>query len=170
MHATLDQMAAQMDLNSRAGYVSFLRMNEAGLAAVQGADCAPGVAAMQADLLARLRQDLAALGAAPLGATGEARANLSPLALDYVLAGSRLGGAVLRQRWQAGALGRAGAPSAYMSAPDYLEIWRAFCAAARDLPATGAVADQVVADAATVFGIFIHSAKAAITGKSEANA
>lgn len=170
VHAALDQMAGQMDLDSHTGYVAFLKMNEAGLAALQGAGCAPGLAAMQTDLLARLRQDLAALGAAPLAQTGERRADLSPLALDYVLAGSRLGGAVLRQRWQAGALGRAGAPSAYMSAPDYLDLWRGFCAAARDLPATGAAADQVVTDAATLFDMFIRSAQAAIAGKSEVNA
>lgn len=159
-----------MDLNSHQGYVAFLRMNEAGLAAMQGRRCAPAVAAMRADLLLRLRQDLATMEEVPLPDMAEPAADLAPLAIDYVLSGSRLGGVVLRQRWEAGPLAREGAASSFMTASDYLETWRAFCATARDLPATGAMADQIVADAATVFAVFLRSAQAASAGRSEVNA
>ena len=149
-----------MDLETYAGYVAFLRLQEAGLTAVFDAVSRADVTEMCDDLLERLRFDLARLGADTV-AVMSPPPGLHPLAVTYVLSGSRLGSSVLRQRWENGALAQSGLPAAYMKAPEYLEIWRAFCSEARNLPATGAVADQIVSDAIKVFQVFQAAALAA---------
>lgn len=165
-HDALDDVSAQMTLETLEGYVSFLGMHAFGMGAIEGLACGDDVAAMRADLLQRVRGDLVALGQT-VPTPPSAPPQIDPLAIAYVLAGSRLGNAVLRQRWERGELARSGVPSAFITAPDYHEVWRAFCAQAREMPATGPAADRIVADSDQLFKQFHAGAIAALARKSE---
>lgn len=161
IHSELDAVAGRMDLETRRGYVSFLRLHEAGLSATRDICCPADVAAMRDDLCERVQRDLAELGADPVVVI-QAPPGLHPLALTYVLAGSRLGSNLLRQRWEQGSLAKSGLPTAFMKAPAYIEVWRAFCEEASLLPANDAFADRILADAIKVFQVFQAGALAAL--------
>lgn len=161
-HEALDERVSGQDLQSLAGFTAFLRMNEAGYGDLSNYAARPEVTAALRDLCQRARDDLAALGAAPLPRRVWSGPAPAALAIEYVVAGSRLGGEVLRRQWENGPLAARG--SSYMSAPNYLELWRAFIAATADLPGDDASADAVVADARRVFQMFNDLAAVSLKG------
>jgi heme oxygenase len=125
-HATLDSAFGSLDLAERADYARFLCGHAIGIAPLFGSfrafvegdlglDCP--------DYPAMLRTDLAALGidAAGLPSLGTPT-ELTPSATGYVIAGSRLGLAMIRK---GGYWGRSHAlPSAYMEDEAGLAIWK----------------------------------------------
>lgn len=125
-HATLDSAFGSLDMNERADYARFLSGHAIGIAPLFDSfrafveddlelDCP--------DYPAMLRDDLAALGVDALSLPSlAAPAQLTPSATGYVLAGSRLGLAMIRK---GGYWGKAHAlPSAYMEDEAGLAIWK----------------------------------------------
>ncbi|RVT81704.1 hypothetical protein DXV76_19875 [Rhodobacteraceae bacterium CCMM004] len=151
-HERLDALVESWDVGTRAGVTRFLTMQAAALPALR-ADGPLKSAAAIADLADRARADLARLGATVPSprSTGPA---LRPLAVDYVVAGAHLGGAVLARRWAVSADPTVRAADRYFTAPPGSALWRDVCADAAARPADGAEADATVADANTVFAIF----------------
>lgn len=146
-HERLDEGVSRFDLATRSGLVGFLQMHEAALTGLVPRAPQGALREAMGDLPQRAAKDLVALEAPRL--TVAAPQEIHPLALDYVICGSRLGATVLQKRWQAG--GQAPAGARYMAAPDYIDLWRAFCETARLAPGHGVEADAVLADAARLF-------------------
>ncbi len=104
-HARVDALFSDSDLASRAGYARFLARQAAAHLPVERAIDAAGAEALVPDWPARRRAPLLLADLADLGPTTIAEERfLLPggeaalLGAVYVLEGSRLGGAVLRQR------------------------------------------------------------------------
>lgn len=155
-HAILDGLVSAFDIADRRGLAGFLGMQWSVLSCLHPAAAGAATAPVIEDLLHRAAHDLAHLRH-PLPPRAATPLRPHPLAIDYVVAGSRLGAAVLRERWRASgdpAVQRAGA---YFSAPAYLEHWRAFCATAEGVRA--AEATGIVQDAVALFELHIRCAR-----------
>lgn len=160
VHGDLDGLASRLDLRTRHGLAAFLAMQLAGFRALLPTAPPGPVRSAMADLAERAAADLNMLGApepAPQpGVTAD------PLALAYVIGGSRLGTVVLAQRWRSSRDPAVRAASAYFSAPDHRDIWRRFCATASRMPADGPVARVILRDARAVFDLFLDAARASL--------
>jgi len=163
-HATLDAAFGSLDLSDRDDYIRFLRGHAMGLAPLfddfrsfvegdLGLPCP--------DYPRMLAADLHALGEGPGGLSVPAAAQTTPSATGYVIAGSRLGLAMIRKR---GYWGHANAlPSAYMEDEQGIAIWREAAARLKGLPAdaTGREARAAVAAFDTFRAAFAASAPTA---------
>lgn len=165
-HTALDQHVSQLDLQTLSGlkrYVCMYATALEGLLAV--VDASPTRDAI-ADLHARSKRDLNHLG----GATCSQSIGFTPdpLAVDYVVLGSRLGSAVLKKRWN-GASDRAVlAVNALFSAPSYLPLWNAFCDQLAHSATSPAAANRVIQHANALFAFFDRCIPATDTWLSNA--
>lgn len=153
-HDRLDRMAAGFDLSQRAGYGRFIRGHALATADLLGQGAELGLLRHR---LALANGDLSAMGMAPV----PARPDTPPgdgapsLGLRYVIAGSHLGARGLVQ---------AGRPSALLTDPALADHWAALVAVLKARPATGAAADQVVAQARGVFDSYACAFRRAAAG------
>ncbi len=154
-HDRLDRAVTNFDLRTSGGLAAFLRLQEAALTRLCPLAPAAGVAAAMWDLRDRARSDLASLGVTRLEGTLPPMGVPHPLSVDYVIAGSRLGSRILRARWEEASDPSVKAARAYMTAPDYVGLWREFCEASEQLPATGEYADRVTEGAAAIFRLYL---------------
>lgn len=94
-HDRLDALYGQLDLSVRDDYLLFLQAHHAAHSVVEPL-IQPAPARQQA-----LAADIRALGAVPLaGFAASYTRHAHPLGLSYVVAGSFLGGQVLRKAWE----------------------------------------------------------------------
>ncbi|WP_252737506.1 hypothetical protein [Citreicella sp. C3M06] len=119
-HDTAEAVFSRFINDPRAGLAWFLAAQHAAFAALQhGAQ----TGALLSDLTARLESDLADLGRVPVAVRG---VDIDPLAVDYLVLGSRLGTEVLRRRLMA--------ETPPMPIPSYFlacaapGLWRQHCA------------------------------------------
>ena len=148
-HVALDDHVTRLDRQGAEGYARFLLLQWRLFAALEpvsrDAACAPVIR----DLKQRSAADLERLDrAAPVPALPLMP---HPLAVDYLVSGSRLGAQVLRKRWLDRGLPEVSSACAYLSAPSYAEYWRGFVARAEKLPGEGAAADRIVKDCTRLF-------------------
>jgi hypothetical protein len=107
------------------------------------------------DLIARLDADLAATGTTAHPA--QPLRGLDPLAVDYLILGSRLGTEVLRR--QIFADQPPSALPAYFQLSPQPDLWRAHCAALDAIDPASARAAAVIADTNTAFSLFQQAAR-----------
>ncbi|NIZ12096.1 biliverdin-producing heme oxygenase [Phaeobacter sp. HF9A] len=103
------------------------------------------------ELQQRVHQDLVTLDEQPLPASLDLGFRPHPLAVDYVVSGSRLGAQVLKKHWFDSGLTEVDRVCAYLSAPAHTSYWREFLARSTALPAQGKEADTIVIDCITLF-------------------
>lgn len=156
LHHTLDKSLGSLCLLDPVGLTAFLKINERGLSALAGYSGTGGRIA--ADLVDRLRRDLAILGTDPLPPAPPLPADLSPLAVDYVVLGSRLGTSVLRRDWVRATHPLVQRACNYFTAPAQVDAWRAFCGQTGNMPSSGQAADCVSGDILQIFRLFCRSA------------
>ncbi len=115
-------------------------------------------------LLARtrraLRADLAVLGAARSHLCLPPPGPLGPLALDYVLEGSRMGTRLLARRWAETRDPAVARARNYFTAPSESGRWRTVCAALSAVPVDSAEAETLVHDTKRLFDLFHRAVKA----------
>ena len=148
-HARLDSAISTADVATRSGFVRFMQTHEAAFRALDSVARSPQLH----DLADRAARDLQSLGAEAV-VLPRIEAALDPWAVEYVVQGSRLGTKVLKRRWQESTDPQVRAASAYFDAPSDPAAWRSTCDALDALPAKGAEADRIVADARRIFDIF----------------
>lgn len=169
-HEALDAQVSAFDLSTRSGLRCFLAMQVQALSALasvaDGAACAPIIRVLRNGA----RDDLATLSGRVPAPAPAPRHKPHPLALDYVISGSRLGTVVLKRRWQASTDPAVRAATAYFGAPDGIEHWRAFCASTEAIDAAGAVSDSIVADAAGLFDFYGRCAASAASFEKDYHA
>lgn len=108
------------------------------------------------DLLMRLFADVG-----PGPTQGQAGQPLHPVAIDYIVLGSRLGTEVIRRR-----LVKADpdiAMPSYFLAPPVGPVWQRHCAGLDSMAARSPEADRIVADATEAFKIFDRAAAAHVS-------
>ena len=156
LHDRLDGAVARMDVREVAGLRGFLAMNAAafGALACGGAKGVHVGTATIAGLAEAATRDLVSLGAAP-GRVAPVMAD--PLAVDYVVLGSRMGTRVLRRRWQGARNSSVLQADRYFSQPDMAPEWRALCDDLSARPGDDARARVVLADARALFTLFLDA-------------
>jgi len=157
-HYRLDTRVSGWDLVDRHGLAAFLGMQRRALGALRPYARGDLSQDMMDDLHARAGADLTILGCDASVPTRDLPVAPMSLALDYVIAGSRLGSALLGKRWLGARDMQVRRASAYFSAPSYIEVWQTFCAQAARLPAEGLAADRIVCDANHIFQFYDHCA------------
>jgi heme oxygenase len=135
-HATLDAAFGSLDLSRRDDYVRFLRGHAIGMAPLFASfqsfvECELGTTCP--DYPAMLAADLASLDEAAPAFAVEPAGPIANAATGYVIAGSRLGLAMIRKQ---GYWGRSNElPSAYMEDDLGLAIWKEAATRLKALPA-----------------------------------
>ncbi|MEO1640114.1 MAG: biliverdin-producing heme oxygenase [Pseudomonadota bacterium] len=160
-HRALDVRVSGFDLQRPEGLAGFLAMQSGALQYLLTLDPEPDCAAVMQDLLQRADDDLVTLGARRATLPENALTEAHPLAIDYVIGGSRLGTQVLKQRWATSTHPLVQTADAYFGAPTHIAHWKAFCATAEAMPADSAEADLIVIDARRLFVFYEVCAVAA---------
>ncbi|WP_143089826.1 biliverdin-producing heme oxygenase [Tropicimonas isoalkanivorans] len=160
-HDRLDRHVSTFDLGEPDGLRSFLAMQLMALTRLEplakNSICAPAIH----DLRARAEFDLRGLDETTALSCPDLTFTPHPMSVDYVIAGSRVGTAILRKRWLASKNAEVRATSAYFSAPTYMDMWRAFCDRATRETSSGPQADRIVGDAIGLFDFYGHCAASA---------
>lgn len=158
-HEQLDDMVSDFDLTTQRGLACFLQMQIRAFSSLQPHAYGTACQGALGDLTYRANCDLARFeqqAQSPVQIAG----SLHPHAIDYVVAGSRLGTQVLKKRWLATTDDRVREADAYFSAPAYIGVWKAFCAAAEAMSATGTIADTIIDDVHRIFALYKECARA----------
>ncbi len=163
-HEALDMLMSGFDLARIEGLHGFLATQQLALSQIENvADAADSRRAI-CIIREAAETDIKALGGKSVVSRPCLNFSPTPLAIDYIIAGSRLGSIVLKKRWLAAKDPTVRSACAYFTAPDFLQLWRAFCQRAQSIDGAGAQADRIVGDAARLFD-FYAACTGAITGE-----
>ena len=168
-HELLDDEVSRFDLTTPYGLLCFLNMQSAALQTLAESPVSAQIDAMIRDLRQRAERDLRRLGSS----TQKTEATIEPvhlLAIEYAIAGSRLGSQLLKKKWQAATKPQVRRANAYFSAPSYIERWASFCDTTAAMPAAGPLADQIVRDADRIFQMYRECARAPLLVKGATHA
>ena len=153
-HERLDALVSTFDLRTPSGLAAFLSMQASALGAISGGPGSAPTLEMAADLAARARADLALLEQAGRLTIPSLPRDLDPLAVDYIVSGSRLGTMVLKRRWEASTDRQVRAARNYFTAPSYIETWKSFCAEAESDAFDPARKRKIVNDTNVLFDFY----------------
>ncbi|SLN44160.1 biliverdin-producing heme oxygenase [Pseudooctadecabacter jejudonensis] len=158
-HQAVDDIMSNMDVMTHAGFVSFLTVHRMCFDAMSKASPAGHTAkSVLDDLISRIDADLKVLGAPIPSQDPQPLGTLDPLAIDYVVEGSRLGSKVLRRRWEGTSDPVVKSANAYFSHIPPTSRWQQVCSALAEIETAGPRADRIGADTRKLFGIFRHAA------------
>ena len=111
-----------------------------------------------ADLLRRacraLAADLATLDADKGNVAAYLPDGVDPLAIAYVIGGSRLGSQVLKRRWSQSDCPKVKGANAYFSMPNEALYWQSVCKDLAKLAPGDPRTDRIVGDTKTIFEMF----------------
>ena len=171
-HARLDDLFSALDITRRVDYARFIGVHLTVFEVLRPHLSPASLTRPQ--LLAGLtclQRDLATLGQRRLetqAGHGEAD-GLEPLAVDYVVAGSRLGLKVLKARWAGSADPLVRAAGAYFTQPFAASPWPKVCRALSKVPVDSARAGAITRDTRRIFNLFAaaYGSAARVKGVSE---
>ena len=173
-HQRLDDLFSALDITRRVDYARFIGVHLAVFEVLQR-HLAPSSLTRQQLLagLACLQRDLATLGERraqmrhrptghdemPTGhdempAGHDAADGLDPLAVDYVVAGSRLGLKVLKTRWASSSDPLVRAAGAYFTLQNAAPSWPKVCRALSTVPLDSTRAGAITRDTKRIFDLF----------------
>lgn len=158
-HDRVDDAFSAMDIQTQDGLRAFLGVHGAcfqGMLGVAHSDSS--ARRMLSDMIARIRVDLHELGGCiEVRATGLTD-GVDPLALDYVLEGSRLGSKVLKKRWGAASDPAVLRANAYFSMPSDASRWSQVCFKLGRVPVDTKQAHDITQDVIRLFTLFHDTA------------
>ena len=166
-HQRLDDLFSALDIARRVDYAHFVGVHLAVFEVLQR-HLAPSSLTRQQLLagLACLQRDLATLGKraaqmrhspaehGEMPAEHDAADGLDPLAVDYVVAGSRLGLKVLKTRWASSSDPLVRAAGAYFTLQNAAPAWPEVCRALSTVPLDSARAGAITRDTKRIFDLF----------------
>lgn len=153
-HDAVDALFSSLDLGARSGMGRFVRVHECAFSSLLPSSDGAACRDLLADLVDRLRRDLSRLGEEALAPEPEPAPAYHPLAVDYVVEGSRLGTNVLRRRWEASGDPVVRAADAYFTRPHEPVPWRTVCSRLASLPPDGDLAADVSRSTVAIFELF----------------
>ena len=156
-HARLDELFSALDITRRVDYARFIGVHLAVFEVLRPHLSPASLTRPQLLAgLACLRRDLTTLGQRRLEIQvgHKAADGLDPLAVDYVVAGSRLGLKVLKTRWAGSADPLVRAAGAYFRQPFAASLWPKVCRALSKVPVDSAQAGAITRDTRRIFNLF----------------
>ena len=159
-HQRVDDLFSALDIARRIDYARFIGVHLAVFEVLRRHLTPTSLTRRQLLAgLAGLQRDLATLGQRRLEVRhtpaehGEAGA-LDPLAVDYVVAGSRLGLKILKTRWASSSDPLVRAANAYFTMPNAASPWPDVCRALSTVPPGSARAGAITRDTKRIFDLF----------------
>ena len=156
-HDRVDTLFTGIDIAEFAGFTRFLEIHLACfrmmLTRSTGND---GVFAILIDLIRRIEDDLSTLGVWEIDQPSLQLDKIDPLALDYMVAGSRLGTKVLRKRWGSTDDRRVRAAERYFGFEGGSEYWKTVCNMLSAIPADSERAATITRDVKALFALFVN--------------
>lgn len=147
-HDQLDAMLSDLDLTDHRDLGDFFAIHLRAFCAIQPVRPYPGLA----ELITALEEDLRTLSvAAPAPYEGQM---YDPLAVAYIIEGSRMGTMVLRKRWQKARDPRVREAAAYFTRPGSPNQWRSLCEELARIPLGTPRAISIIADTRAIFALF----------------
>ncbi|MBO6781783.1 MAG: hypothetical protein JJ899_00645 [Alphaproteobacteria bacterium] len=154
------------DISTASGLAGFLNMQASALSGLHLAQAGDTFRPVIADLVTNARRDLHTLGSPTPRSAAMPDSGFHPVAVDYIVGGSQLGAAVLKQRWASSGDPVVLAARSYFSAPPHTDLWREFTSRLGAMPADGAVANRIVEDARRLFLFFTDALPALNSSKA----
>ncbi len=162
-HERVDHMLSQLDITDHGGFGQFLGIHSTCFQAMRDATPEPSIAhAALSDMLLRIGQDLEKLSESAIVGEVPTLAPVDPLALDYVLEGSRLGTRVLKTQWMETADARVTQADRYFSMVTDAGRWREVCETLSAIDPQSPRATAIIADARALFEMFYTVSKTRI--------
>ncbi len=158
-HDRVDSLISEIGVTSRRGFAQFLTLHKSCFITMRAATPPASEAALSlSDMLMRIDADLAILDH-PLPAPPQTTLGpIDPLAIAYMIEGSRMGSKVLHRRWSATADPLVAQAQSYFSTPADAGRWRTVCDQLAAVPLDSPRADTIIQDTTTLFELFYHSA------------
>lgn len=161
-HTRVDAALSEFDVATKAGLTGFLDIHHACFSQMRtasgpDADLCAGLT----DMIDRIDADLQRLGARPSLATEGLDGAVDPLAMAYLVEGSRLGSKVLGRRWAASADPDVLAADTYFSLEPVKGRWREVCDLLAAVPADSTRAATILRDTSMLFRLFLQTAQVA---------
>lgn len=157
-HQAIDTLMSGLDLADRVDFTRFCRIH---LACFTTLARQSGLDAATADLLRRasaaLADDLAVLGADQAGLTADLPGPVDPLAVAYIIGGSRLGSQVLKSRWSQSACPHVRGANTYFTMPAEALYWRSVCDDLAGMAADDPRGAGIMADTDRIFRMFAQA-------------
>lgn len=158
-HEAVDDAFGAHDLSTSAGYVAFLGAHEVALAALAAQPELPrALLDWIAQDRARIARDLTVLRARAVPAQLPNLPPCHPLAVEYILRGSKMGLRMLWARWNAAQGTRAGATDHFLSNSPPDGSWRAFCTRLDQIPPNSSAGNAIIRDSIEIFGLYTKAA------------
>ena len=156
-HDQLDQMFRTVDISQRDGFALFASVHRTCFQAMSDRYPSGGHASeFLGQMVDCLSHDIRIIGATSLDATPELPKQIDPLAIDYLVAGSRMGSKVLLKRWAKSGDPRVQQACHYFGLQGDGQFWKDTCAALSLIAPSSARANEIVTDTQILFGLFIR--------------
>lgn len=154
-HDRLDQLVGSLDISQRSGFTAFAEMHLSCFLAMQSrqSEDSNSVQTLQ-DMIDGLRKDLLVITDRETVTRSELTHTVAPLAIDYIVAGSRLGSKVLRKRWSKSTDASVQGASVYFQQDADPKLWPETCASLSEVASTSLQAATIVKDTKTLFQLF----------------
>lgn len=158
-HLMVDEAISGLDISKPSDLAQFLSIHLTCFHAMARASQDAATIARLDAMTSRIERDLETLGqpAQPVPASPSGR--LDPLALDYVLEGSRLGTQVLKRRWAASTDPTVQRADAYFTLHADKLRWRATCDALAAVDPESPRASRITGDTRALFQLFYRASQ-----------
>lgn len=154
-HDRVDRIFSDIDIGCASGFAFFCRAHLSCFTAFSQRMTAAARGRMLLDgMIDGLERDLGVLGIVPAAAVTPLPGPIDPLAIDYLVAGSRMGSRVLRKRWLASTDPTVRAAGAYFGLEDDPAFWQDTCAALAEIDPNSQRAQIILRDVRTLFNLF----------------
>lgn len=155
-HDRVDMAMSGLDLTTQSGLSTFLGVHYACFSDMMQTSW-PGSDVWQSLNLmtSAIETDLAQLDQPGIVQLGGDLEPVDPLALDYIIEGSRLGTQVLRRRWSASRDPVVTSASAYFTLPGEPGKWRSVCAELSEVDARSPRARDIIDGTRRIFALFL---------------
>lgn len=160
-HDDLDELVSQFDLASHDGFRAFVQLHLCCFLQMQSRlspECRSGQTLD--DMVDGLRADLQSIDAAAIDPVVDVPIKLDPLAIDYMVAGSRLGSKILAKRWATSTEASVQNADAYFGQQSDKLLWPVTCQSLSDVAHDDPRATQIIDDTRFLFQLFAQTFRA----------
>ncbi|WP_299614540.1 biliverdin-producing heme oxygenase [uncultured Tateyamaria sp.] len=158
-HVRVDETLAGFDLQTRDGFAAFLGIHHVCFDAMTSAAINDSHAQSSLrDMQRRIAADLATLGTSYTPMAAAPMDPVDPLAMDYIIEGSRLGSQVLKRNWATSTDALVRDAQAYFAMAPVPGRWRSVCHDLGQVPVQSARADTITTDTRRLFDLFYEVA------------